>query len=242
MHTYVINLARSPERRAHITAELGKTRVRYEMINAVDGRDLDLTDTRVVDPVFAGESEAHPGAIGCALSHWEVYRKILDDDVEIACVLEDDVILPADFDALTDAVVPHMTGAEVVLLNFQSGEPCRVTRSGAVQLPSSRLLVRVADERQVASAGGYLITREACARMVKNVKPVRTVADDWDSFCREGSIDRLRCVVPMAVIQSPDFRTTMSYCRPGSRYEKLREIVAGSRIPILYHALAERRR
>lgn len=242
MQTYVINLTRSTDRRAHIMAQLGKTRVQYEIINGVDGRDLDLTDTRIVDPVFAGKSAAGPGVIGCALSHLEVYRKVLDDDLDIACVLEDDVVLPADLGVLTDAIAPHMRGAEVVLLNFHSYKPCRVTKSGAVQLPSSRLLVRVVDEGQAASTGGYLITREACARMVKNGPSVRTIADDWDSFCREGAIDRLRCVVPMPIVQSPDFRTMISYYRPGSLYARLQETVAGSKIPILYHVLVLRRR
>ena len=42
MHAYVINLARSPERRAYISAELKKARVEYEIVTGVDGRDLDL--------------------------------------------------------------------------------------------------------------------------------------------------------------------------------------------------------
>ena len=240
MRTYVINLARSTERRAHIMAELGKTGILYEIVTAVDGRELDLGDSQIVDPVFASRNQAHPGIIGCALSHLDVYRKILDDGPEIACVLEDDVLLPADLAALTDAIAPQMVGAEVVLLNFQSYEPCRVTRSGAVQLYSSRLLAHVVS--QAHSTGGYLITREACARMVKNGLPVRFVADDWASFCRDGAIDTLRCVGPMPVIQSPVFRTTLSYYRPGSRYARLREAVASSRVPVLHQALAVRRR
>jgi glycosyl transferase, family 25 len=242
MQAYVINLARSPDRRAHIIAELGKTQVNYKIVNAVDGRDLDLSDTRMVDPVFAATIVDHPSLAGCALSHVEVYRRILDDGLEIACVLEDDVILPTDLGVLTDAIVQHMRGADVVLLNFQSHEPCRITKTGTIELPSSRLLVRVIDEGQALSAGCYLITREACVRMVKAVPPVRTVADNWAFFHREGSIDRLRCVVPMSVVQSPDLRTTMSYYRPDSLYANVREAVARTRVPILRQALAFRRR
>ena len=243
MQTYVINLARSPDRRAYIVAQLGRTKVNYVIVNAVDGRDLDLSDIRVVDPVFAAKcvAQSHPGVVGCALSHLEVYRRILDDGLEIGCILEDDVVLPTDLGVLTEALTRHMSGAEVILLNFQSPEPCRITKEGAEQLPSSRLLVNFADEGQAASTGGYLITREACARMVKTMSPARAVADDWALFCREGAIDRLRCVVPMPVIQDPTLRTTMSYYRPGSLYTRVREAVASSRLPILSHALAFRR-
>jgi glycosyl transferase family 25 len=241
MQAYVVNLARSHERRAHIVAELSKTRFDYEMVNAVDGRDLDLDDARIVDPDFAAASIGHPGVVGCALSHLQIYRRILDDGLEIACVLEDDVLLPADLGELIGEITPHMRGAAVVMLNFQSQEPCKVTRAGAEELSPPRLLVRFADESQAASTGGYLITREACARMVSTAPPVKTVADDWASFCKDGAIDYLRCVVPMPVVQSPALRTTMSYYRPGSLYARLREVVASSRVPILHEVLAFRR-
>lgn len=242
MHAYVINLARSPERRAHIIDQLGKTQVTYDIVNAVDGRVLDLNDTRIVDPAFAATSAAYPGAVGCALSHLKVYRRILDDGLETACILEDDVLLPADLGVLADAIMQHMRSAEVVLLNFQSQEPCRLTKAGAAPLPSAHLLVQFTDEGQAASAGAYLITRDACARLVKTSSPLRTVADDWDFFHKEGAIDRLRCVAPMPVVQSPAFRTTMSYRRPGTLYAAIREAVASSRVPILRQALAFRRR
>jgi glycosyl transferase, family 25 len=240
MHFYVINLARSPDRRIHITTELGKARVDYEMVNGVDVRELDLGDPREVDPVFAA-STPRPGEIGCALSHLKVYQKVLDDDHEVACVLEDDVVLPPDLGALTDAVAPHLVGSEVVLLNFHSRDPLRVARAGAVEFPSSRLLVPVVDIDQVGSGGAYLITQEACARMLKTALPAKAVADNWALFKREGAIDRLRCLAPMPVAQNPGLRSTMNHYRVDNLYSKARELIAGSRAPILQQALTLRR-
>jgi glycosyl transferase, family 25 len=241
MQAYVINLARSPDRRAHIMAQLDKTRVHYEFVNAVDGRDLNLSDSRVVDPMFARIGAARPGDVGCALSHLEAYRKILDAGLEQACVLEDDIILPADLNALTDAIAPHMTGAEVILLNFHSHQPCRITKVGAVALPSGRLLSHIVDYSQVAGGGGYLITGKACARMLRTMVPVKTVADDWASFCKEGAIDSLRCAVPMPIVQSLVFRTTMNR-RPDRLYAKVRETITDARVPVLPKVLALKRR
>ena len=67
MRAYVINLARSRDRRAHITAELKKTDVDYEIITAVDGRDLDLSDTIIVDPSLPALTQFLPGTVGAAL-------------------------------------------------------------------------------------------------------------------------------------------------------------------------------
>ena len=53
MHVYVINLARSRDRRAHITAELQRAGLDFEFIPAVDGRTLDLSDSTLIDPSLA---------------------------------------------------------------------------------------------------------------------------------------------------------------------------------------------
>ena len=223
-----------------MTAQLGRTGVHYEIVNAVDGRDLDLRDTKLFDP--AVDSSFSPGIFGCVLSHLDVYRRVLDDGHEVALVLEDDIVLPADLGALLDAITQHMIGAEVVLLNFHSDEACRITKAGSVELPSSRLLVQIVDKGSPWSGGAYLITREACSRMVRTVLPVRSRADHWARFYREGAIDRVRCVVPMPVENSVVLRTTKDNYRPGSLQARVLEAVASTRVPPLHQALALRRR
>ena len=63
------------------------------------------------------------GTAGCTLSHLDAYRKIVDDGLDMAPVLEDDVILPADLGSLADAVGKRLVGAEVALLSFDSRNP-----------------------------------------------------------------------------------------------------------------------
>ena len=96
MHAYVINLARSTDRRAHITAELQRVGLDFEFISAVDGRTLDLSDSTLIDPSLVSRCVFPAGTVGCALSHFHVYQKILEDGRDTALVLEDDVILPDD--------------------------------------------------------------------------------------------------------------------------------------------------
>jgi glycosyl transferase family 25 len=242
MQAYVVNLARSPDRRAHMVAQLAKTEVHAEIVEAIDGRDLDLGDTRLFDTNIVGTSMFRRGAAGCALSHLKVYRKVLDGGHDSVLVLEDDIMLPGDLNALINAAAQEMTGASVVLLNFHSGDPCRIIKTGSVSLPSSRLLVRVFDEGQPSSTGAYLITREACARMVTTVLPLRAQPDDWGFFHKEGAIDDLRCVVPMPITNSATLRSTIDYYRPGSPQARLREAVARGRVPLVHQALALRRR
>jgi glycosyl transferase family 25 len=211
VHTYVINLARSPERREHITAELRKTGLHYDFVPGVDGRELDLNDVSIVDPALFDRSSYPGGMAGCALSHLRVYERVLADGADAAVVLEDDVMLPADLGALAEAVVSHLAGAELALLNYDSEDPIRMSRDGGTPLPRSRLLVMPLDVRQPHSSAAYVITREACQRMLETLLPVRVSPDDWWFFYREGALDRIRCVLPMPVAKSPEFGSTIGF-------------------------------
>jgi glycosyl transferase family 25 len=243
VRAYVINLARSPDRRAHITAELKKTGLDYEITTAVDGRDLDLQDTTIVDPSLPARTQFLASTAGAALSHLNVCRKIIEDGLDEALVLEDDVNLPADLGSLADAVADQLTGAEVALLSYESPDPpCKMSREGSVQLPSSRLLALPIDIRQLTSGGAYIITRAACERMVKFVLPVRVNPDDWWFFYREGVLDRVQCVVPLPVLKNPKLTSTVgSYSLGNGVRARLVWPLVRRKIPVLHQALSYRR-
>jgi glycosyl transferase family 25 len=242
VRAYVINLARSLDRRAYITAELDKAGLEYEIVSAVDGQALDLSDPAVIDPSFVNRIVFPAGSAGAALSHLRAYRQIIDDGLDAALVIEDDVMLPAGMVGLADAVAGQLSGAEVALLSVDSPEPCRMSREGSVSLPGQRLLALPIDVCQPRSGGAYVITREACERMVKCLLPIRVQADMWWSFYREGLLDRVRCVVPPAVEKNPKFTSTIgSYSlRDGARARLLGPIMRAE-IPVLHQALAYRR-
>ena len=210
MHAYVINLVRSRERRRHIVAELRRCGVEFELIPAVDGRTVDMKDRRIVHESVRGSHWYRPGVVpGCALSHVHVYRKIVADGWDTALVLEDDVRLPEGLDALCESLAAEMTGAEAVLLNYDSVETCKMTGDGLVRLRRGQVLALPLDPAQLLSTGAYVITREACQRMGGGLLPIRAKADDWGYFQREGLLDRVRCVVPQAVVKSPRFGSTV---------------------------------
>jgi glycosyl transferase family 25 len=243
---YVINLARSTNRRDHMVRELRKTGMDHEFVEGVEGRDLDLSDTSLVNPTWEGRSPFWPGAVGCILSHRKVYEEILESGAEGALVLEDDVILPVDMNALVEAVSAHMAGAEVVLLQYFSsgsgerGVAYRLHRQGSIRLPFSTVLAFPTDIGDVGGAGAYLITREACHRMARAVLPVRAPADDWEFFYNKGALERVRCVAPIPVQINSAFRTTIDHYDAGTLQTRVRETAI--KVPLLSQALTIRRR
>ena len=83
---------------------------------------------------------------------------MIADGRDTAMVLEDDAILRADINSLADSVARQLTGAEVAMLNFNSGAQLKISREGAVQVFGDRMLALPIDAVQPASAAAYIIT------------------------------------------------------------------------------------
>ena len=242
VQAYVINLARSHDRRAYITAELKKTAVDYEVVTAVDGRGVELSDESLIHRSFLNRTASSAGSAGASLSHLNVYRKILEEGHDAALVLEDDVKLPADLGWLADAVAVQLTGAEVALLSVDSPDPCQLSPAGSAALPGGRLLALPLDVTQPRSAGAYVITREACERIVKSLPPIRVQADAWWWFYREGMVDRVRCVAPLPVLKNPNFVSTIGFYSLGNGIKaRLAGPLVRGKLPLLHQLLSHRR-
>lgn len=95
IRTFVINLARNPERRVFMEKQLDFLGMSYEIIEGVDGKTLPARFP-LFDPLASslGNGQAlTKGELGCALSHRSIYEKMLQENISRAFILEDDVVL-----------------------------------------------------------------------------------------------------------------------------------------------------
>jgi glycosyl transferase family 25 len=203
---------------------------------------LDLGDSSLIDPLLLAKNSFPAGTAGCALSHLSAYQKIIADGLDQALILEDDVVLPADLSTLVDAVAPHLTGAEVALLNYASPDTCKMSIEGSVDLPSSRQLALPIDINPMVNAAAYIITREACERMNESVLPLRANADDWQFFYKEGILDRIRCVLPLPVDKNAKFESTIGLYSLGNGVKgRLVRPFVRHKIPLVHQVILYRR-
>lgn len=97
MKVFVLNLDRDTERMAALDKRLNELGVPYERVSGIYGKDLSDKERRDAVNRFrylcARGYLPRVGEIGCQLSHQKAYHKIIDEKIEVACILEDDVKL-----------------------------------------------------------------------------------------------------------------------------------------------------
>ena len=94
MQTYVINLDRRPDRRAHMEAQASARGVHVEFVSAVDMRRL--ADYSGLARRRGGLRQIRDGDYACFLSHRRAWERIVARGEPFGAVLEDDVGLSAD--------------------------------------------------------------------------------------------------------------------------------------------------
>lgn len=95
---FVINLKRSIERRREIEKLMSRHSISFEFYEAIDGQLLDrqtIIESRKRSNLWYKQDEGPNesmklGEIGVALSHYNIYQKIIQENIEMAIVLEDD--------------------------------------------------------------------------------------------------------------------------------------------------------
>ncbi|XP_063986859.1 glycosyltransferase 25 family member [Diachasmimorpha longicaudata] len=97
-HIFMINLERRTERRLRMERCFDELGIEAETLVAVDGRKLN--ETVLMDwgikmmPQYADPYHKRPmkmGEIGCFLSHYIIWKRMIDDNYKQVMVLEDDV-------------------------------------------------------------------------------------------------------------------------------------------------------
>ncbi len=105
----MINLKRRPDRLEQFKKSSGLKDDNFERFDAFDGATL--TWNNEIDRLFSknnfGSRSAH---IGCALSHYHVWRRIASTTGEMHLVFEDDAVFVADgwVDLWNTAIAPDL--------------------------------------------------------------------------------------------------------------------------------------
>ncbi|MDP2226984.1 MAG: glycosyltransferase family 25 protein [Moraxellaceae bacterium] len=187
---YVISLPGSDQRRQGMTAQLFAMGLLHEFVDGVRGSELSTDDRS--GKVGSTEAMRHnigrdmtAGEIGCALSHQNVYDKILAEGHDYACVLEDDARLLSGFrEVLAGA---RTLDFDVLILGYPklADEDVQMAWLYDPVMPLGAVgpdhVFGVRPRQSHLGMVGYLVSRRGCEKLKSNF-PVVTVADDHPFF------------------------------------------------------------
>lgn len=197
---YVVSLPDAHERRAGIRQQLDAQGLAFEFVDAVRGSALSAEErAEKVGPVAEMKARINrglsDGEIGCALSHQNIYEKVLNEGHACAMVLEDDaLLLPGFREAMLAAA-----WLDLDILIFCYAKPVAGDISWVGWYDPVLARGRLASGHvygprpQLGHHGtvGYLVSRRACEHLRMNF-PVVTVADDYPFFAKALRVWHLR--------------------------------------------------
>lgn len=195
MQTYLINLDKDKERLAAADVQLKKLGVDYERFPAVYAKELPQAERDASVNYFRWwcclGRKILLGEIGCALSHYRLYQKMIIDNIPYACILEDDIILKDNFKETVDKVDKWLNSSEsqVVLLSNHTNEPEGKEGIGEIQ--------------NGLCTESYIITLPAAKALLKENFPIKVPCDYWARWVKHGAI-KLYLAMPSVCTQNFD--------------------------------------
>lgn len=198
MKTYIINLEKDANRRKYMEQLLvGSPFTEPEFVKAVYGKALSAQEkAEIFDQKHFGyvfDSRASDGEIGCAVSHYRVWKNMAESDHNVAFVLEDDVKFDGDFAPLArwsakwlDSPRPRV----VLFSHYFFYYPCSVKSEDGY----------IFSRKPLGAFGAYCygMNRTAATLLANCLKP-NSISDDWDYFQRRGLEVRAPLVHPVSV-------------------------------------------
>ena len=206
MKTFAISLQKNKIRREYIIKHLNKLNLDYEIFDAIDGQKLTKEDiakycsTEIIHQYPS--KDYNEGVIGCALSHYSIYKKIVEMKLKCAFVIEDDIVLPVNIKDILDELEQNIKKNEIILLYYfgTGSKPFRISVIGEQILKTGRLLYPIGFPY---SASAYVIDSEAALNLSKQYLPIRSAADCWQKFYDRGMFNSLRVLYPSTLRNAP---------------------------------------
>ena len=110
---FVINLERCKEKAEKMKNRLSD--VDFSFIKAVDGKQLTEEKLKEMDIKLCSEwkdpysgRNLTWGEVGCMMSHYNIYKKCVEENIDVAIILEDDVTIPDNFTDKVNKIITDL--------------------------------------------------------------------------------------------------------------------------------------
>jgi len=162
----IINLARRPDRKEQMINKMKlKNITNYEFFEAIDGKKL--KPSIFIKNLFKeNDFNYRKGIIGCSLSHYNLWHKLLNDDNNnYYVILEDDVTICDNFNKKLQKCLDIISKNNIEL-SYIGGFSIHNECININNINFSKII----NPNQLNGTGGYIINKSACYKLIKYIE------------------------------------------------------------------------
>ncbi|QHG91858.1 glycosyltransferase family 25 protein [Sulfurimonas sp. CVO] len=183
---FIINLEKDVEKKTEMLHICKINSIKPTFIKAVYGKELEKSYLdKVADQAKAERilgRKLTEGEIGVALSQLSIYQSMIDNDIELALILEDDVNFSFGQEDLKSIVKQLPSDWECVMLGHHTKRSRHIDALSSVwhqkKISQIQKLVRFAEAP--VGAYGYLINKSGAHKMLAEYKVIYKPIDKWN--------------------------------------------------------------
>jgi glycosyl transferase family 25 len=210
MRIFVVSLKDSIDRQKSIITQCDRLNIEPIFIDAINGKNLSQAkisqycNQKKAKQLF--NRELLLGEIGCALSHKKIYKKIVDENIPYAVILEDDAVVEKKFNEVIKLILNLDVNWELVLLghhkNANKGLSSPLSVWGRNRINSKSTLNYLADFG--FGTYGYIISLEGARKLEIELDNIYKPIDHYTS---DSSIINVYALHPTVINVNEEFHT-----------------------------------
>ena len=192
---YCINLDSRPQRYLRFLEQEGVKGLTIQRISAVDGSTLDISQNSMISlqtqyNIIHHTRRSHgeintPGAIGCSLSHYSIWKQFLERNEPYCLVLEDDASIPKGFSesiAKFSESLSELNTFDVWSLSYRLYDKRVHSLTPSWNSPV-----------YFWGTSSYILSRNGATQLMKDFFPIESHLDKY--MCLKNSIGSLKLIV-----------------------------------------------
>jgi glycosyl transferase family 25 len=174
----VVSLPSATERREKFEARAKGVTTPWQFFDAHRGLSDDLTYDPLLATRYSGRT-LQPGELGCYSSHYAIWGKLLEDDVQQYIVLEDDVCV--DWERMKRLAAHDFSADRLNYVRLYFKRPCKSINVNRHYLWRGTSLLQLLGKAYGTQA--YIITKSAAAIFRRRFSSVvRPIDDQMDRY------------------------------------------------------------
>lgn len=243
MKVFVINMAKDVRRKKDMLSQFKKLNLEVEFFEGVNGKLIDTDHfSQIANIPKLEEKEKRPidelkGMVGCTYSHFLIYQKMINEKIELACILEDDVILADTFSEYIDYIEKNIKFNEIISLHTLLFDPIELQSENRKYKECEILTPR---PPQIRGTQGYVITKHCANQLSKEMMPIKEFPDCFNRYHLFCDDVQIRVLFPFIIRHM-----WIDSVRDDSRLNiksQLVSFIQENRVFVLWNIIKQRRR